>query len=150
MTVNTIDLKVVSDRLAIVLQCLRELRCLPSESFGVFTSDFRNPAAAESLLRRSIESLLDLARHLLAKGMGEQALEYRQVAHLAFERGLILDPELARRFKLIAGFRNRLTHFYAEVTPEELYRIVRDELEDIERIAEELKQAAVRLGGAQD
>lgn len=145
MTAGSIDLKVVSDRLAIVQSSLRDLRSLPVGSLTDFASDYRNPAAAESLLRRSIEALLDIARHLLAKGLGELALEYRQVAQQAFERGLILSPELAQRFKLIAGFRNRLTHFYAEVTTEELYRLVRDELGDLEEIAEELRQAVGRL-----
>ena len=42
--------------------------------------DRRNPAAAESFLRRAIEALLDAARHLLAKGHGPAGLEYRDVA----------------------------------------------------------------------
>jgi len=32
---------------------------------------------------------------------------------------------------MLAGYRNRLVHFYHEVTAEELYRICKDELGDV-------------------
>lgn len=59
----------------------------------------------DSLLRRAIEALLDATRHLLAKGFGLGALEYRQAVRLAAEKGLVMDPELQARFLQIAGFR---------------------------------------------
>ena len=30
----------------------------------------------------------------------------------------------------MAGYRNRLTHFYADVTPEEIYKIIQKDLND--------------------
>jgi uncharacterized protein YutE (UPF0331/DUF86 family) len=145
MTRARVDPKVVHDRLGTVEKGLRDLRALPAESLEVFLADFRNASAAESLLRRTIEALLDTARHLLAKGFGEGILEYKKVAELAVEHGLIRDLEAGARFRLIAGYRNRLTHFYDQVTPEELYGIVSQESGDIERIAGELRSAADRL-----
>lgn len=150
MTSGPIDLKVVQDRLQIVEECLRGLRALPLETPEVFLSDYRNPAAAESLLRRSLEALLDVARHLLAKGFGQRSLEYRQVAQLSVEKGLIRDAGLGRRFLLIASYRNRLTHVYSEVTPDELYKIASTELGDVEALALELRQAATRLFSSAD
>jgi uncharacterized protein YutE (UPF0331/DUF86 family) len=147
MTRARIDPKVVHDRLGTVDRGLRDLRDLPAESLDVFLADFRNPLSAESLLRRTIEALFDTARHLLAKGFGEGTLEYKAVAELAVEHGLIRDPQAGAKFRLIAGYRNRLTHFYDQVTPEELYGIIRHELGDLEAIAGELRAAAVRLQG---
>lgn len=145
MTRGNINLKVVLGRLGIVLEALQELRALPADSLEVFLGDFRNPAAAESLLRRAIESLLDIARHLLAKTFGHGALEPTKVAQLAIERGLVRDPEAGRKLLLLAGYRNRLTHIDSDVTHEELYGTVRDGLGDIEQIAAELRAAAARL-----
>lgn len=149
MTRGRVDLKVVGDRLQIVAMCLADLRSLPSQGLHEFTSDRRNPAAADSLLRRAIEALFDVARHLLAKAFGVGALEYRQVAALAGEKGLVADAILQERFREIAGFRNRLTHFYGDVRTEELFGVVRDDLADLERLAEELRQAAARLASAE-
>ena len=43
---------------------------LPLESLQALEADPRNAAAAESFLRRALEALLDLGRHVLAKGFG--------------------------------------------------------------------------------
>lgn len=145
MTRGQVDLKVVTGRLEIVATCLRELRALPAASLAEFAADRRNPAAAESFLRRALEALLDVARHLLAKAHGVGAVEYRQVAVRAAEQGLVLDRAVAEKFPKLAGYRNRLTHFYADITPEELFLIVTGELGDVEKVADELLRAAGRL-----
>lgn len=145
MTPGQVDLKVVADRARAVRRMVAQLRALPAASLEEFTADFRSPAAAESLLRRAIESLLDMARHLLAKGHGIGALEYREVARVASERGLVRDSEMRDRFVEIAGFRNRLTHFYDEVTPADLREILIRDLGDLEQLATELEAAAAKL-----
>ena len=116
MTPGKVDLKVVGDRLQIVTTCLTDLRGIPRGSIDEFISDRRNPLASDAALRRALEALFDVARHLLAKGKGLAGLEYREVADLAKEHGLIDDPELADRFHAMAGYRNRLTHHYEKVT----------------------------------
>ena len=145
MTIGPIDPKIVSDRLALVRQCLDDLRALPSSNLEEFLADRRNAHAADSLLRRSIEALFDTTRHLLAKGFGVGALEYREVARRAVEKGLVGDPVLAERFVQMAGFRNRLAHHYENVTPQELFGIVRDDLADLAGLADALGAAAARL-----
>jgi uncharacterized protein YutE (UPF0331/DUF86 family) len=145
VTRGRVDLKVVGDRVRAVRGMVGRLQGIPAGSLSEFTADFRNPAAAESLLRRAIESLLDAARHLLAKGHGVGTLEYREIARASAEKGLVVDPVLRERFLEIAGFRNRLTHFYEEVTAEELHAILVRDLGDLERLAAELEDAAGRL-----
>jgi len=145
MTPGAIDLKVVADRLDLVAEHLAELRALPAGSFTEFAADRRNARAAEALLRRAIEALFDVARHLLAKSLGLGALEYREVARLASRHGLIQDQALASRAEEIAGFRNRLTHHYEDVTPRELFGVIRGDLDDLARTADELRRAASRL-----
>jgi uncharacterized protein YutE (UPF0331/DUF86 family) len=145
VTPGPINLKVVADRLETVSTCLAALRRLPVASAVEFDADWRNAAAADSALRRAIEALFDTARHLLARGFGVGTLEYREVARVAAEKALVRDPALQERFVEIAGFRNRLTHFYGEVTTEELRGVVRDDLGDLERLAIELQDSAARL-----
>jgi uncharacterized protein YutE (UPF0331/DUF86 family) len=145
VTRGAIDLKVVRDRLEIVSVCLADLRALPQASLDEFLGDRRNPAAADSLVRRAIEAIFDTARHILAKGFGVGALEYRDVARRAAEHGVIDDKALGERFVRIAGFRNRLAHHYDDVTPAELFGILSADLPDLEALADALRRAAVRL-----
>ncbi len=145
MTPGEIDLKVVRDRLLLVEQSLDDLRSLPHTNLDEFTSDRRNILAANAALRRGLEALFDVARHLLAKGHGVGSLEYREVARRAADHGLVNDPSLAARFVKMAGYRNRLTHHYDEVTPAELFAVVSKHPDDLENIAEALRSAAARL-----
>ena len=145
MTPGAVDLKVVGDRLQIVVSCLADLEGIPHGSIDEFISDRRNPLASDAALRRALEALFDVARHILAKGKGLAGLEYRAVAKLAADHGLISDPKLAERFTAMAGYHNRLTHHYDEVTPEELYGIITERLGDIAAIAESLRSAAASL-----
>jgi len=57
--------------------------------------------------------------------------EYAEVAAELGRRG-VLDPAIATRLRVMARDRNRLVHFYDEVTPAELYRIRSSELADID------------------
>lgn len=145
MTPGPVNLKVVEDRLTVVSTCLAELRSLPISNLQEFLSDRRNPASAESFLRRAIQALFDATRHILSMGFGRAALEYKEVARLAGEMGIVADRQLADRFSKMAGYRNRLTHYYDLVTSEELFEILRDRLGDVRAIADALRKAATQL-----
>ena len=89
--------------------------------------------AGDSYLRRALEALLDLARHVLAKGFGRAPAEYGEVARQLGEVGVV-NSELAARLSLMAGYRNRMVHFYDEITDQELFAILTGELGDIEAV----------------
>lgn len=147
MTPGSVDLKIVRDRLLLVEQSLEDLRSLPQTDVDEFTSDRRNILAADAALRRGLEALFDVTRHLLAKGVGVGSLEYREVAQSAGDHGLVDDLSLAARFVEMAGYRNRLTHHYDEVTPAELFAVISQRLGDLEAVADALRTAAARLAG---
>ncbi len=127
--------RVVAERARWVRQMLTDLESLPLEEPEAFFTDRRNVWAAESCLRRALEALLDLGRHILAKGFGLVASEYKEIPRLLAEQG-VLAPDEAQLLRDMAGYRNRMVHFYHEITPEELYSLCRDRLGDIERLLE--------------
>jgi uncharacterized protein YutE (UPF0331/DUF86 family) len=90
------------------------LRALPSATYDQFVSDPRNLAAAESYLRRALEALLDLCRHVLSKGFGEAPSEYKGLAPAATRAG-VLSAEQDDLLRRLAGYRNRMVRFYQEV-----------------------------------
>lgn len=133
MTPGRLSEKVVAERSEWVREMLERIRALPLTSLDDFSGDRRNVDAAESCLRRALEALLDLGRHLLAKGFGDAPAEYREVARRLGERGVLGDPETAL-FGRMAGYRNRLVHFYDRVSEAELHRICSESLGDVERV----------------
>lgn len=113
------------------------IRALPLGSLAEFQSDPRNAAAAESYLRRALEALLDLGRHMLAKAFAEGPSEYKAVAGALVRTGL-LDERQGALMAELAGYRNRMVHFYDEVSDRELYEITSGQLGDIESLLEAL------------
>jgi uncharacterized protein YutE (UPF0331/DUF86 family) len=126
---------VVTARLQWIEQMLACLRRLPLDDRDAFFADERNLWAAESCLRRALEALLDLGRHILAKGFASAAAENKEVARQLGEQRVLTPPEAALLTQL-AGYRNRLVHFYHEVTAEELVQICAHQLGDVEAIAD--------------
>ncbi len=133
MTPGQISRRVAADRIAWVETMLHEIRTLPLDDHQAFFSDTRNVWTAESCLRRGLEALLDLGRHILAKGFGLGVSEYKEIAQQLREQGVLRDQE-ADLLRILAGYRNRLVHFYHEVSQEELYRICAHQVGDLEQI----------------
>jgi uncharacterized protein YutE (UPF0331/DUF86 family) len=113
------------------------IRELPLASLEAFENDPRNPAAAESYLRRALEALLDLGRHMLAKGFGRGPAEYKEIAVELVRVGL-LDEAQGDLLAQLAGYRNRLAHFYDEVSAGELYEICSQQVGDIRTVLDAL------------
>lgn len=72
MTPGLLSKRVVSDRLSWVAQMVQEIRALPLTDRAAFLADRRNVWMADSCLRRGLEALFDLGRHILAKGFGRE------------------------------------------------------------------------------
>lgn len=133
MTPSQLRAKVVAERIDWVEHMVTSIRELPLATYEAFTADARTVAAAESYLRRALEALLDLGRHLLAKGFGRPTSEYKEIADGLIEVGVLDDAEGAL-LREMAGYRNRMVHFYHEISDRELYEICTDHVDDVETI----------------
>ena len=130
MSPGKVSRRVVLDRLSWVDRMLSEIRSLPLESREAFASDSRNIWTAESCLRRALEALFDVGRHILAKAFGKGISEYKEIAD-ALKGSGVLTREQSDLLKILAGYRNRLVHFYHEVSQDELYQICSTRLGDV-------------------
>ncbi len=70
---------------------------------------------------------------MLAKRFGDAPAEYKLVAAKLGDRG-VLDDEEAAVFVRMAGYRNRLVHFYDRVSEAELYDICTARLAEVKRV----------------
>lgn len=133
MSPSKIRLKTVTAKAELIREMLAAIETLPLASEAELSADVRMMAAGESFLRRSLEGLLDLGRHVLSKGFGKVVLDYAAVADGLAAQG-ILPPELAAKLRLMARYRNRMVHFYDEILPSELYGILARNRGDVEEV----------------
>jgi len=137
MVISRLNIDKIEKNLSLIQEFLLELKNLSSIPKDEFLSDKRNPAAGESYLRRSLEAIFDIGRHILAKSYGFKELEYKKIARELGDKGIV-DKEYSTVLVKMAGYRNRMVHLYHEVTPEELYHILINHLTDLERFISEI------------
>jgi uncharacterized protein YutE (UPF0331/DUF86 family) len=139
MSPGTIDEKVIAQRARWIREAIAALKELPLSDQQAFLGNKHNIAAAESYLRRSLEALFDVGRHILAKGFAYPATEYKEIASGLFEKSVIgkADADLMRK---MAGYRNRMVLFYHDISPEELLDICRHHTDEIDRLLERMLQ----------
>ncbi len=137
MVISNLNTKLIEDRLGFVVKSIAKLKGLSQLNEEDFLKD-DVPAIAESYLRRSLEAIFDIGRHIVAKTAGKAAVEYKEIAN-ALGQGGVITKEHAERLRLMAGYRNRLVHFYHEVTDKELYSILQNNLSDMEDFVKEVK-----------
>ena len=133
MSPGRIRTKVVVAKVAAIREMLSAADTLPLDSLASFEADPRMVAAGESFLRRALEALLDLGRHVLAKGFGNPVVEYKGVPRGLVAAG-ILPEEMETMGVRMAGYRNRMVHFYDEVSSAELYQVLVGHRSDLEAI----------------
>jgi len=139
MVKGLISQKIVVAKLAVIDDMFRGIDTLPLSSESEFSRDSRMVAAGESFLRRALEALLDLGRHVLAKGFGIPVAEYAAIADQLTAQQIV-PQDLGSKLKLMAGYRNRLVHGYEEVSPTELYGILTRQVVDITAISETIRR----------
>lgn len=137
MVISILNTKLLEDRLGFIIRAIYKLKSLSCLTEEIFLKN-DNPAIAESYLRRSLEALFDTERHIIAKTAGKGIVEYKEIALTLGEKGVV-TKKLSERLKLMAGYRNRLVHFYHEISDRELFLILKDNLSDLEDFVKEIK-----------
>ncbi|GBD98081.1 hypothetical protein BMS3Abin07_00089 [bacterium BMS3Abin07] len=137
MVISNLNTARILELLRFIETCLQELRPFSRLSMNDFLSDRKNPPFVESYLRRGLEAVFDIGRHILARTYGFKEIEYKAIAKELGGKGIITG-ELSATLYTMAGYRNRMVHFYREITPEELYQIVIDNLNDFDRFNREI------------
>lgn len=132
-----VDRVLVESRLADMRRSAIRLKELAVMDPGRLSSDPDAFAIGEHHLRRALEAVLDIGRHIVARrGLGRPA-DYTDIIDLLGQNG-ILPPELSGTIRGMAGYRNRLVHLYADVTPQELHTVIVRHLDDFQEFAQHI------------
>lgn len=103
-------------------------------SFGEFYGggEKHNYYAVLNHLQTALQAVLDIAQYIAAKKLLGTYRENKEVFDL-LKRAKIIDPKLAESLKAAIGARNVMVHQYDEVDPKKIYRIVQNNLPDLDQ-----------------
>ncbi len=137
------DLKIkretILDRIGIIensLVKLEDLRSLPLNKF----LDGENFAITEHYLRYALEATFDICAHVLSRIPGAMVDEYKQIAVEMGRQKIVPMAFAEENLHKMAGYRNRLTHFYFEISPREMHEIIQNKLGDFRALLKYFKK----------
>ena len=116
---------------------LQQLASITKEEFCDTEKDYFD--VAKSRLHEALEGVFHIGAHILSRLEGGRTTEYKEIAKKLGDFSIVprdfADGALAR----MAGYRNRIVHFYAEVTPEEIYKTIHNDLGDFDIFLKAIK-----------
>lgn len=132
-----IESQIVLTRVNGIQDDLRELQELRGIPFTVFQSEkkFEN---ANFHLHHALEGVFNISSHLISRFSGGAASAYKDIAVQMGKLGLVDDSFVSTLVKM-AGFRNRIVHFYSEIGPQEYYDIIQNHLADFDTFLNAIK-----------
>jgi len=122
--------EVLRRRLQRLDEYLAILQRLGRYTLAEFISNPEHYGSAERFLQLAIESVNDMASHVvadLALGAVNAASDIPKIFH---DRGYI-DQEMAGKWARMNGFRNILVHDYLEIDRKLVHRVLQDDLADL-------------------
>ncbi len=124
-----VDNERILQRINIIITNIEELKKLQQLSMGEFVSSNQKMAAAKYFLQTSIEAILDIGNHIIARqrlGIPENSLQTLEI----LVQANILKPDNLETYRQMVKFRNLLVHLYHVVDSEKLYQIMQQNIND--------------------
>ncbi len=110
---------------------LKEFSSMTPEEFK---ADKKNYGLCEHHLRRALEGILTIGTHILSR-LPVKTKDYQEII-LSLGKLGVIPEDFAEKNKQLASYRNRMVHIYWEISPDEIYKIIKKHLEDIEKFCE--------------
>lgn len=126
------DKNKIDQKLLFMNTCLNKLRKLRIFDKNTFIDDFTKVDSAKYLLQVSIEGMLDIASHLIARNRLGKPKDNKEHFQILSDNGIIDSKDVTVYFNM-ARFRNRIVHMYFNISDEMIYDIVQNNLDDFER-----------------
>jgi len=115
---------------------LKELANIQEDCFH---KDFKNQASAERLLQLAIESCINIGNRILSLIQFSKPIQtpetYADIFKELSRIGAIPQNFLDTMLRMVK-FRNRLGHIYWQIEPNQIYKILKENLEDFKKFAE--------------
>ncbi len=124
-----IDIEKIKDKIEIIRENLVELERMKFIPLEEFCESKRDVAASKHFLQISIESMIDICFHICAKQMFGVPSTNTEVIKLLGGKDVFPQENITTYLKMVK-YRNRLVHFYHEVSVQEIYDIIQNYLDD--------------------
>ncbi len=124
-----VNKEIIQDKINFIEENIKKMEYLSSLSIEEFINKFYYIESTKHLLQVSIEAMLDIANHIIARERFRIPQTYAE-AFLILVENKVLSKERENNYIQMAKFRNRVVHLYHDVDEKEIYKILQKEKED--------------------
>lgn len=126
--------EVIRRRLDKLEEYLTYLERVRNHSQEKFLNQTEIWASAERFLQMAIESVNDIASHIISEEELGTIEQYRDIPEI-FSKNGIIEEELRQKWIRMIGFRNILVYGYTEIDRRVVFSLIQQNLEDIRDIS---------------
>ena len=122
--------EVLQTRISYIEDSLRSLERFKGMPYEEFHSNSDNFRISFYDLHRALEAVMDIGSHILSIIPGARPSSYKDIPRLLEKHKIIPADFAGDSLTKMAGYRNRMVHFYGEITEREIFDIIQEELAD--------------------
>lgn len=116
-----------------IMKDVAKLRQIAELSFEEFSDNTKDHFDVSKLrLREALEGVFNIGSHILSRLNGGRSREFKEIAKKLGEYKVVESSFAEKSLVRMAGHRNRLTHGYADIDYDELYKILKNNLDDFD------------------
>lgn len=146
MVYERLNLSRIREKIADIKEALAILRSYARREEKEFLNNSEAVRAARYTFIVLIEAATNIANHLCARLLNKAPASYAESFLLLGEHNL-LDRELAQRLGKMTGFRNLLVHGYGKIDDSKMFKIMCEDLGDLEAFLEAMQYIIEKSGG---
>lgn len=129
-----LDISKIKNLISEIEENVAVLKEFSAMTLEEFKSDKKNYGLCEHHLRRALEGVLTIGMHILSR-LPVKTKDYQEII-LSLGKLGIIPEDFAEKNKQLASYRNRMVHIYWEISRDEIYKINKEHLKDIEKFCE--------------
>jgi uncharacterized protein YutE (UPF0331/DUF86 family) len=123
--------EVILRKLEKLREYISELRAAQDITLDKYKKNNRDRAFIERYIHISIETVFDVANHIISYQGWKEPETYRESIQILVSHGILPDEKMSD-FQNMASFRNILVHHYEKIEDEVVFGIFQNKLEDFD------------------
>jgi uncharacterized protein YutE (UPF0331/DUF86 family) len=117
--------ELIEDRLRFIEQSVESLERYQSVDLAEYMKNPDNFRIAYYDLYTALEAVLDIGAHILSRIPGQKPQSYKDIPQLLAANKLLPRNFAEKKLVEMAGYRNRMTHFYHRIDAKEIHHLIK-------------------------
>ena len=143
-------MELYSRKFELIDECIERLLSIKKDnpSLKKYRNSWKDKDASERNLQKIIEAIIDIGKMVISEKKLREPGNNREV-FLILEENKLFPSEFFPIIDRMIGMRNIIVHSYDRIDDGIVYRVIKENLNDIKRLSSQLKKICLKLPNQQ-